>query len=201
MWIIVIRIIRGEVWNSFATQREEEHCTIGVARCFGFKFLSVRGQCTSAAEAGESIRFAAGLKTCSTRRETQQCLERYKTLSSDCLNRIHSIRRQFQRAAFNILLHVFRVCCPCKRQHANLSGENKDYLGRRGVLSRGKSGDSRMSNNFHIRGEKRESLIDDVSLTAECADFAVPAKTGITSVLDKSRRLRMGAGHLLELSE
>lgn len=37
-----------------------------------------------------------------------------KALPSDCLNRIYNVWRQFQRETFKILLHVFRVCCPCK---------------------------------------------------------------------------------------
>ena len=79
--------------------------------------------------------------------------------------------------------------------------EGKDNLGRRRVELRGESCDEGMAQDFDICREYREALIDDVSLAAEGAHIAVPAATGLASVLDECRRFRMGPGHLLQLAE
>ena len=124
-----------------------------------------------------------------------------KALRSDCLNLIYSIRRQFQGAAFKVLFHVFRVCGPRERQHADLARESEDNLGRRRVELRGESCDQGMTKDFNICREQRKALVDDVALAAESAHVAVPSATGITAVLDKRRRFRVGLGHLPQLSD
>jgi hypothetical protein len=124
-----------------------------------------------------------------------------KALSSDCLNHIYSIRRQFQRTAFKVLLHVISTGCAGERQNADGARKSEDQLGGRCIDLCGKSGDGRVAQDLHIRGEKREALVDDVSLAAESAHFAVPAPIGITTVLYKRRRFRMGPGHLLQLGK
>src|SRR6266404_815277 len=71
-----------------------------------------------------------------------------KRYPSDCLNRIYSIQWQFQRTAFKVLPHVIGAGCARKREHADLTRESEDNLGRRGILLRGKSRDGGMMENL-----------------------------------------------------
>src|SRR6478609_6398408 len=124
-----------------------------------------------------------------------------EALPGDFLNRIYGIWWQFQKATLKVLLHVIRVGGPGKREHADGARESENDLGRRSIILCGKGGDRRMSKDFNVCGEKREALVDDVSFAAERAHVAVPAANGVASILDKRWRLRMGPGHLLQLSK
>ena len=96
---------------------------------------------------------------------------------------------------------MFGVGGTGERQHSNSASESEDDLRRGGVGLGGKSADSPMPQDFHVRGEQRKSLVDDVVFATEGAHFAVPAKASIASVLDKGRRFRMGPGYLLQLGK
>ena len=174
-----------------------------------------RGLCTSAAEAGGFIGFTAGLRPCKPKSGLPGApkdllhpavgriknIKRNKALSSDCLNRIYSIQRQFKGEAFKVLLHVIGAGGAGKRQDADLAREGEDNLGRRRVDLRGEPCSPRMTQDLNICRQQREALVDDLSLAAESADFAVPAANGVASILDKRRWFSMGPGHLLQLSE
>src|SRR5208282_4225703 len=52
-----------------------------------------------------------------------------------------------------------------------------------------------------IRGEKRESLIDDFALLAKQSHGAVPAEAGVAAVLHKCRKFGAGGRHLLQMTQ
>ncbi len=124
-----------------------------------------------------------------------------KPLPSDCLNRIHSLHRQFQGAACEVLFHVVGAGSSSKWQHADGAGEGKNYLGRRGIFLCGEGADGRMTQHFNVGREQRKSLVDDVVFAAEVPNFAVPAEAGVASVLDERWWFRMCARHLLQLTQ
>src|SRR5579872_619410 len=58
-----------------------------------------------------------------------------------------------------------------------------------------------MMQHLTIRREKRESLIDNLSLCAKNPHFAVPTQARETTVLHKCWRLSVGENHLLEMPQ
>src|ERR1700733_6626369 len=53
--------------------------------------------------------------------------------------------------------------------------------------------------HLRIRGEKREPLVDNLSLRAEKPYLAVPTQARETAVLHKRGRLRLRGNHLLKM--
>src|SRR5689334_2729703 len=56
-----------------------------------------------------------------------------------------------------------------------------------------------MMQHIDIRGQKRKSLIDDLSFAAKRAKPAIPPQKGIASVLHKRRCIFMRGAHLLQV--
>ena len=58
-----------------------------------------------------------------------------------------------------------------------------------------------MVQRLGIRGEQRESFIEDLMLTAELPHLAVPPESRETAVLNERRRFHSGGQHLLKMPE
>src|SRR5205807_1432437 len=99
------------------------------------------------------------------------------------LNGPHGVWRDCQARAGEVLLHVLGVGGAGQRQNSYRVGEGKQDLGGSCVQARGKFTNQWMMNNFHVRGEQREALINDLALLAELSYFAVPAGAREAAVL------------------
>ncbi len=117
------------------------------------------------------------------------------------LDRSHCIRRKRQVKAGPVLLHVLGVGASGHRQHPDRACEGEHDLGRGSVSARCQIRDQWVAQRFRIRGEERESLIDDLSLPAERSYIPVSAEAGEATVLDKCGSLSVDGGHLLKVPE
>src|SRR5438105_3487585 len=58
-----------------------------------------------------------------------------------------------------------------------------------------------MLKDLGVRGQQRESLIDDLMIAAKRSHFAIPTQTSEAAVLNECRRLFMMRDHLFELTQ
>src|SRR5208282_2476389 len=117
------------------------------------------------------------------------------------LSCMYRVQREREVAAGQILLHVLSFGGAGQRQNSDGAGEAEHDLGRRGVSARGQTGDQGMAWHLLIRGEKRESLIDDFALPAKQSHGAVPAEAGVATVLHECRKFGAGGCQLLQVMQ
>src|SRR5215469_2469423 len=85
-------------------------------------------------------------------------------------------------------------------QYPQQARKCEDNLGWSGIGLLCEANDHRVPKHLSICGKKREALIDDITLSTEHSDIAVPAEPGEAAVLYECRCFSAGRRHLFEMT-
>jgi hypothetical protein len=114
-------------------------------------------------------------------------ISRNGVTGGDVFDLANLIRSQLELEDVEVLAHVIKVRGSGERQHTGLDRESEDDLS--GSLSRSVDDrpEPRTPELGGIRGQQRETLIDDSILATELADVAIPSQSREAAVLDERR--------------